>query len=318
MDLKQLQALQAIADHGSFSGAAIALSTVQSNISTRIKALEHELDATLVDRASGRLTPIGDMVVRRARRINTEINAMVDDVVALSSTVAGVVRLGMIGTTGRWLVPALFAELHDRHREVYLHVLEGTNSTLEAQVASGQLDLAIVNVPVQLSDLDTFPLFKEELVVVCPHDSALALAHRDENMPSGFRPVRLVDLSTLELLLPLTGTTLRDPIEHFVAPAGVRLHPIIELEGIRMLASLAFDGYGPAILPASAIPLHLQSSFAAIPLEGRPSRTVGVALKKRGFPSAPTRVTVDALKLVITSSRALPDGIAPIAVTASL
>ena len=55
MDLKQLQALQAIADHGSFSGAAVALSTVQSNISTRIKALEHELDVVLVDRASGRL-----------------------------------------------------------------------------------------------------------------------------------------------------------------------------------------------------------------------------------------------------------------------
>ena len=318
MDLKQLQALQAIADHGSFSGAAVALSTVQSNISTRIKALEHELDVVLVDRASGHLTPIGDMVVRRARRINTEINAMVDDVVALSSTVTGVVRLGMIGTTGRWLVPALFAELHDRHREVRLHVLEGTNSTLEAQVAAGQLDLAIVNVPVQSSDLDTFPLFTEELVIVCPNDSALALAHRDGAEKSGYRPVPVSELATLELLLPLSGTTLRDQIEHFVAPSGIKLNPVIELEGIRMLASLAFDGYGPAILPASAIPNHLQSSFAAISLEGSPARTVGVALKRRGFPSAPTRVTVDALKLVITSSEALPDGIAPIAVTASL
>jgi DNA-binding transcriptional LysR family regulator len=116
----------------------------------------------------------------------------------------------------------------------------------------------------------------------------------------------------------LSGTTLRDQIEQFVAPSGIILNPVIELEGIRMLASLAFDGYGPAILPASAIPIHLQSSFAAISLEGSPARTVGVALTRRGFPSAPTRVTVDALKLLITSSEALPDGIAPISVTASL
>ncbi|MEI6701603.1 MAG: LysR family transcriptional regulator [Actinomycetota bacterium] len=318
MDLRQLQALQAIADHGSFSTAAVALGTVQSNISTRIKGLEAELDATLVDRSNGRLTPIGEVVVRRARRINAELNAMVDDVIALSSTVTGVVRVGMIGTTGRWLVPTLFATLHDSHPEVHLHVLEGTNSTLELQVAAGQLDVAILNVPVQSSDIDTFPLFTEALVIVAPVDGALAQAHRDSTAPNGYQPVALAELATLELLLPLQGTTLRDQIDAFVKPAGIALSPAIELEGIRMLASLAFDGYGPAILPASAIPIHLKSGFASIPLEGAPSRTVGVAIKRRGFPSAPTRVTVDALKELISSSDALPHGISPITVTASL
>ena len=83
MDLKQLQALIAIADHGSFSEAAKALGTVQSNISSRIKALETSLDANLVDRSSGKLTRVGEAVAQRAQRIVTEFDHIVDDVVAL-------------------------------------------------------------------------------------------------------------------------------------------------------------------------------------------------------------------------------------------
>ena len=62
MDLRQLNALMAIAERGSFSGAADALDTVQSNVSTHLKKLEHELGTTLVDRTNGELTPAGELV----------------------------------------------------------------------------------------------------------------------------------------------------------------------------------------------------------------------------------------------------------------
>ena len=53
MDLRQLTTLVAIADHGSFSAAARALYTVQSNVSGHIARLERELGVTLVDRQRG-------------------------------------------------------------------------------------------------------------------------------------------------------------------------------------------------------------------------------------------------------------------------
>ena len=56
MDLRQLNALLAVADRGSFSAAARALHTVQSNVSTHVARLEKELGATLIDRATGTLT----------------------------------------------------------------------------------------------------------------------------------------------------------------------------------------------------------------------------------------------------------------------
>ena len=60
MDLRQLNALLAVADTGSFSAAARSLHTVQSNVSTHVARLERELDAILVDRATGSLTEEGD------------------------------------------------------------------------------------------------------------------------------------------------------------------------------------------------------------------------------------------------------------------
>ena len=67
MELKQLDALAAVAKHGRFSAAARALNTVQSNISTHIARLEDDLGAILVDRSAGELTPEGQVVLTRAR-----------------------------------------------------------------------------------------------------------------------------------------------------------------------------------------------------------------------------------------------------------
>ena len=66
MDLRQLNAIVAIAEHGSFSAAADALATVQSNVSTHVKKLERELGTPLVDRLSGELTEAGELAVGRA------------------------------------------------------------------------------------------------------------------------------------------------------------------------------------------------------------------------------------------------------------
>ena len=105
MDLRQLTVLVAVAEAGSFSAAARAMHTVQSNVSTHVARLERELGVALVDRGSGVLTEEGEAVVSRARHIHAELDAIVADVAALRDEVTGTVRLGCIGTSARWLVP---------------------------------------------------------------------------------------------------------------------------------------------------------------------------------------------------------------------
>ena len=305
MEVKHLQALVGIADTGSFSAAAEAIGTVHSNVSAHVARLERELEVALVDRSSGRLTPEGQVVVARARRVLLELEAIVTDVVAMRHEVRGTVRVGMIGTTGRWLVPLLVSGLHARHPAVTVTVSDGTSATLEPQLVSGQLDVAVVTLPVPGDELSASPLFEEDLMLVVPVEHPLA-AGAD---PDALIPLQV--LGTLELLLPLPGTALRDEIDAAVHPAGVTLHPSLELDGLRMIASLTFDGYGPAILPAAAVPGHLRDRFALLAIEGHPRRRVGVAVRSRGLPSAPTRALIEILRELVEDPAAIPNGLHP-------
>ena len=94
MDLRQLAALLAVADHGSFSAAARSLHTVQSNVSTHVARLERELGVILVDRTASSITEEGRVVVDRARRIRAELDALGSDIASLRDEVQGAVRVG--------------------------------------------------------------------------------------------------------------------------------------------------------------------------------------------------------------------------------
>jgi DNA-binding transcriptional LysR family regulator len=301
VELRQLEALVEIDERGSFSAAATALGTVQSNVSARIARLERELDATLVDRATGRLTEEGAAVALRGRRILAEVDAAAADVVALGSDVAGTVGIGVLGTVGRWLAPQLLGAVRERHPRVALRLVEGTSSTLEPQLAAGTLDLAVVTLPLHVDTLSTSPLFDEDLVLVVPAGHPLTRVRG---------PIPFGALADLELLLPLEGTALRDELEAAAATAGVRLSPAIELDGLRTLASLAFDGYGPALLPATAVPRHLRDRFALVEVEGLGRRHVGIAVRRHGLPSAPSRVVRTLLESLVADGR-LPQGLHP-------
>jgi LysR family hydrogen peroxide-inducible transcriptional activator len=299
VELRQLEALIEIDERGSFSAAALALGTVQSNVSARIARLERELDTTLVDRGTGRLTEEGNGVAARARRILAEVDAAVADVASAHSEVAGTVSVGVIGTTGRWLVPQLLDAQRRHLPQVTLRIVEGTSSTLQPQLATGQLDLAVVTLPLHDDALATTPLFDEDLVLVVGIGHPLTrVAH----------PIGMDVAAGLSLLLPLSGTALRDELDAAAAAAGVELHGPIELDGLRTIASLVFDGHGPAILPATAVSKHQRSRFALIPVEGLGRRHVGIAVRRHGLPSAPSRSARALLEQLIADGP-LPTGL---------
>jgi DNA-binding transcriptional LysR family regulator len=71
---------------------------------------------------------------------------------------------------------------------------------------------------------------------------------------------------------------------------------------VRLIASLTFEGHGPAILPASAVPDYLQDRWATVAVEGLPRRTVGVVTRHRGLLSAPARAVRDLLRAIVADT----------------
>lgn len=292
MDLKQLDLVVAIADHGSFSAAARALHTVQSNVSTHVARLEQEAGATLIDRSNHELTAEGAIVVDRARRIQQEMRAIEDDLIAMRDEVSGNVRCGVIGTTARWLVPALFDAIASEHPSINLVIVEATTTSLIPQLLQGRLDLAVVNLPADDPDLEVSALFEEDRIIVAPLGHPLA----------SFDRVHLSDLGEYELLLPPPGTAFRDELDDEARRARVTLRTRAEVDGLRLLTSLAFQGFGPALVPASAAPGWLTGDWRRVPVDGLSRRVVGVAQRRRTTPSAPARAVSQLLRSVVAEA----------------
>lgn len=303
MDLRQLSALLAVADHGSFSAAARALHTVQSNVSTHVARLERELGVTLVDRAAGALTAEGQAVVERARRVRAELDALASDVASMHDEVSGAARVGMIGTTGRWLAPHLLDALDATHPKIQLIIVDATTTSLLPQLSRGELDLALVNLPTNDPDVTEDLLFDEDRMVVAPLDHPLA---QEEELT-------LSQLADHPLLLAAKGTAFRTELDADADAAGVELRSKAEVDGMRLVASLAFQGYGAAVLPASATPGWLEAAGAwkRIPVKGLTRRSVGLAQRRRGLPSAPARAVIEVLRDVVQEQAPLQPGIHP-------
>ena len=299
MDLRQLGALVAIADHGGFSAAARALHTVQSNVSTHVARLERELGVVLVDRTTGRLTEEGEAVVGRARRVQAELDALVADVASVGREVSGPARIGIIGTTARWLTSSLLEAMAHCHPRVHVVVVDATTTSLLPQLDSGRLDLAVVALPVHDSDIETETLFEEALVVVAPPSHPLY----------GLERISVHELADCELLLEPPGTAFRDDLDRQANALGLTLKTKAEVDGMRLVASLAFEGYGAAVLPASAVPRWYPGDFTTVTVEGVVGRTVGLARRRRGLPSAPARALREVLVDVIREEAPQQPGI---------
>jgi DNA-binding transcriptional LysR family regulator len=303
MDMRQLNALVAIADTGSFSAAATLLDTVQSNVSAHIKRLESELGTTLVDRASCTLTSSGDIVVARGRRAQHELEALKADVLALRHAVIGTVRVGIIGTTARWLVPQLLDVSPGRFPELQLVFIESTTTALEAQLTAGQVDVAVLNLPQSSADILLTPLFEEELVLVTASTGPFA----------GREEISVAELDGIPILLPRKGTAFRRELDEAMLAVGAKWTPRAEVDGTRLIASLTFEGYGPAILPATALPRYLAGQWSSVRVTELPRRTVGVAQRPQTLPSAPVRAVLDMLTEIVFTPKALPAGLEPVA-----
>lgn len=290
MDIKHLSSLVAIADNGSFSAAAKALYTVQSNVSAHIARLERELGSTLVDRNSGALTDEGEVVLERARRILREVEDIPGDLTALEDQITGVTRLGVLSTTARWIMPQILNTMANRYPEVRVTAHEGSTSSLLPRVVDGQIDAAIVHLPLTEPDVTVEPLFAEDLVLV---------VHTRHQL-SGRNNIGIDELASHALLLPPTGTAFRRVLDRLAAAKEVTLKAHAEIDGVRLLASLAFEGYGAAIVPSSAIPQWLEGPFSRIAIDERPQRTVGWVQRRRPAVNSATRaifnVTTETLR----------------------
>src|SRR5262245_24240861 len=135
VEIRDLEALVAVANTGSFTDAARALCLTQPTVSARIAMLESALDAKLLDRLPGgvRPTPAGEVLLARTRVLLRDREQALNAVHEFLGRPGGVLDVGASSIPGTYILPAVFARLRRSHPALRIRVaVTDTEKTLQA------------------------------------------------------------------------------------------------------------------------------------------------------------------------------------------
>src|SRR5215203_5648527 len=145
LDVRRMRVLKEVAQRGSFSAAAEALSFTQSAVSQQIAALEREAGTTLVQRSARgvRLTEAGEAVVRHAEAIMARLAEAEAELEAIAGLRGGRLRMASFESAGSTLMPLAIAEFRGKHPGVELSMSLSEPEDCIPLLKSGELEIAL-------------------------------------------------------------------------------------------------------------------------------------------------------------------------------
>ena len=282
MTLRELRYLIALADRAHFGRAAEDCHISQPTLSTQIRKLEEYLGVSLIERnaKSVSLTPIGEEVVRSARQIVSQADALLAATRVPRGPLEGRLSIGIIPTLGPYFLPSFIPLTKNRFPRLQMAVHEDLTQHLLERLRSYQIDAAVLALPLENHDLEYLPLFDEPFWFACSPQHSLAQSEW----------VTEADLRDETLLLLADGHCLRGQA---LAACGRQAEPDDGSDDFRAVSleticQLVAAGLGCTLLPALAArrPMWPKPPLAIRPLRSNNDcRRIGLVWR-RGYPKA--------------------------------
>lgn len=247
MDLQSIKFFSAVAEAGSFSGAAQNLKYAQSNISTKVSALETETGTTLFYRNNRgvTLTPKGEELLQYSHRILSLVSeaesAMEED-----GTSKGHLQIGSLSSIAETHLPHLLANYHKGNPEVALSVTTGITDELISKVLDRELDGAFIAGDARHPDL-VYRNFKHETLLLAAAQSSPITSWQD------------ISDSTL-LVLPI-GCYYRATLEFLLRTEKLLPHETITFSSLGALLANVCAGLGICLFPESVLKKYSDSQY---------------------------------------------------------
>ena len=283
--LRQLQYAVAVADARSFRRAAEQCGVSQPSLSAQLAQLERALGVRLFERDRRRvlLTPAGEDLIERARRVLVDADDLVDAARRLGDPLAGTLAIGVIPTVSPYLLPTAAPAIRRAHPRLNVRWLEDKTENLARELHAGRLDAALLALEADLGG----PLKRE----VIGRDPFVLAAPRAHPLGKPARPASLSELRGAHLLLLDDGHCLRD--QALAVCAGARTEELaFRATSLPTLAQMVSAGAGVTLLPRMAVatesrrahlavrPLSDERAFRTLALVWRPTSPSGPALRK--------------------------------------
>ncbi len=281
MTLTELKYIVALAREKHFGRAADACFVSQPTLSVAIKKLEEELSVSLFERGSNEvsLTPVGERIVVQAQRVLEEASAIKSIAQQGMDPLAGPLRVGVIYTIGPYLLPGLVSSMIQRVPSMPLVLQENFTVRLLELLKQGEIDVAVLALPINESGFVIQPLYDEPFMVALPK------SHRWAHE----KAIKSDDLRTENMLLLGTGHCFRDQVLG-VCPELSRfsqssegIQRTFEGSSLETIRHMVASGVGITVLPSSSVPnpVPKESLLTYIPLaDDDTRRTVALVWRK--------------------------------------
>jgi DNA-binding transcriptional LysR family regulator len=279
IELKQLEYFLAVADNLSFTKAAEEIHVAQPAISQQIKYLEFVLGLPLFNRDNKKvsLTEAGELFRKHALQVLESVDKAVQVIEELRGLERGSVSIAMSSTVATILMADLVHEFRNQFPDVKVRVSEAMTSESIHHIQNGELDLAIVTLPIQEdSSLVVENLFDEDLAAIVSVKHPLARNNTES--------VSLKELAKYQWILASSSNGLRRLINDACSQKGFCPLVSIEVDRISSVKNLLiYSEEGVTILPPTAVLNELSLGLVKkIPLrDTRIYRSVGLASRLR-------------------------------------
>ena len=252
MTLTELKYIVAVARQKHFGHAAEACFVAQPTLSVAIKKLEDELGVTIFERGGTEVstTPLGAQIVAQAERVLEQTAAIKEIAKQNKDPLAGPFRLGVIYTVGPYLLPSLVKTMIQRVPQMPLVLQENFTVKLMELLRQGELDAAIMALPLPDQGMMVQPLYDEPFIVAMPKDHAWAA--RDH--------ISATELKSETMLLLGNGHCFRDQVLE-VCPEMARFSTTgdgiartFEGSSLETIRHMVASGIGLTVLPVASVP----------------------------------------------------------------
>lgn len=215
MDLRRLEIFAKVAELGSFSRAAEALSLTQPTVSEHVRALEEELGVQLLDRLGrGAVpTPAGQLLLGYALRILGLAREGRQALDQFQGRLRGDLTVGGSTIPGEYVLPALIGRFRAKYPDIAITLLIGSSRQVSEWVEAGRVELGVVGAQPTSRNLESRELMADEIVVIVPPDHRWAMR----------QTVGLDDVRAEPLVLRERGSGSREAFERALGAVGLDL-----------------------------------------------------------------------------------------------